>query len=92
MSRIRDAGDSALLLEWDEVIHPEINGQAIAVAAALRNATLPGVRDVVPTYRSVALFFDPLKSDLQVLREAVSRLAATPLEVVHGNTIEVPVS
>ena len=61
--RIRDAGDSALLLEWDDVIDPARQCAAIAVAAAIRGAPLPGVRDVVSTYRSVAVFFDPLKAD-----------------------------
>ncbi len=92
LSRIRDAGDSALLLEWEEVIDPRVNGQAIAVAAAIRGATLPGVRDVVSTYRSVAVFFDPLNADPQVLREALTRFVATPLDVVRGHEIEVPVT
>jgi KipI family sensor histidine kinase inhibitor len=92
LSRIRDAGDSALLLEWDEVIDPKVNGQAIAAAAAVRDARLPGVRDVVSTYRSVAVFFDPLNADPQVLRAALTRFVATPLGVVRGHEIEVPVT
>jgi KipI family sensor histidine kinase inhibitor len=92
LTRIRDAGDSALLLEWDEAIDPEINGQAIAVAAAIRAARLSGVRDVVPTYRSVAVFFDPLNADPGVLREALARLIPTSQEMREGNTIEVPVA
>lgn len=92
MSRIRDAGDSALLLEWDDVIDPRVNSQAIAVATALRDARLPGVRDVVSTYRSVALFFEPLKADPQALRDALMRAVSTPLEIVRGDTIEVPVT
>ncbi len=91
MSRIRDAGDSALLLEWDEVIDPRVNSRAIAVATAVRDARLPGVRDVVSTYRSVAVFFDPLKADPNTLREALTKFGATPLEVAQGKTVEVPV-
>ena len=92
MSRIRDAGDSALLLEWDEVIDPGINAQAIAVAAAIRRARLPGVRDVVSTYRSVAVFFDPLKAEPEGLRGALMQLTTTPQELVQGNLVEVPVT
>jgi KipI family sensor histidine kinase inhibitor len=92
VSRFRDAGDSALLLEWDEVIDPRVNGQAIAVAAAVRDARLPGVRDVVSTYRSVAVFFDPLSADPQLLRDALTRLRVTPLDAVRGHEIEVPVT
>lgn len=90
--RISEAGDSALLLEWDEVIDPRVNARAIAMAAAIRDASLPGVRDVVSTFRSVAIFFDPLKGDLDTFRNAVMRLTNVSLEVVHGKTVEVPVS
>ena len=86
--RISEAGDSALLLEWDEVIDPRVNARAIAMAAAIRDASLPGVCDVVSTFRSVAIFFDPLKGDLDTFRNAVMRLTNVSLEVAHGKTIE----
>jgi KipI family sensor histidine kinase inhibitor len=91
MTRVKDAGDSALLLEWDETIDPVINARAIAAAAAIRRASPPGLRDVVPTYRSVAVFFDPLKAEPDRFRETLTRAAEAPLETVEGKTIEVPV-
>jgi antagonist of KipI len=90
--RIREAGDSALLLEWEEVIDPRVNARAIAVAAAMRSASLPGVRDVLSTFRSVAIFFDPLKAEPDAFRNALARVSEAPLEVVRGRTIEVPVT
>jgi KipI family sensor histidine kinase inhibitor len=90
--KIREAGDSALLLEWEEVIDPRVNARAVAVATAIRDASVPGVRDVVPTYRSVAIFFDPLKAGPDVLRDTLARLSDAPSDLVHGKTIEVPVS
>src|SRR5688572_5717356 len=91
MARVRDAGDSALLLELDDAIDPAINARAIAIAAAVRSAALPGVRDVVSTYRSVAVYFDPLMIDVVRLRELLDRAAVTPGEAVVGRTIEIPV-
>jgi hypothetical protein len=35
--RIREAGDSALLFEWEEMIDPRVNARVIAVAAAMRS-------------------------------------------------------
>ena len=90
--RIREAGDSALLVQWDELIDPKINARAIAVAAAIRSASLPGLRDVVSTFRSVAIFFDPLKAEPDVFRDALRRVSEAPLELVEGRTIEVPVA
>jgi len=90
--RIREAGDSALLVEWEEVIDPRVNGRAVAVAAAIRNASLPGLRDVVPTFRSVAIYFDPLKAEPGVFRDALSRVGGPVPHVLEGRTIEVPIA
>ena len=90
--RIRDAGDSALLIEWDEAIDPEINAQAIAVAAAIRESAISGLRDVVSTYRSVAVFFDPLKVEPDGLRPVLARMSEKPRHVAQGKTVEVPVT
>ena len=90
--RIREAGDSALLLEWEEAIDPRVNARAVAVATAMRSQSLPGVRDVVPTFRSVTVFFDPLIAETQVVRGALADVSQSPLQVVEGKTIEVPVT
>jgi KipI family sensor histidine kinase inhibitor len=89
--RVRDAGDSALLLELEAVIDPAVNARAIAIAAALRAEEIAGVRDVVSTFRSVAVYFDPLAADAEVVREALRRAAAAPGEVRGGSVVEVPV-
>ena len=75
-ARIVPAGDSVLVVELDERIDPAVNARAIAVADAIQAAGLAGVRDVVPTYRSVAVYFDPLRTDYDRLHELVERAAA----------------
>jgi inhibitor of KinA len=57
------AGDSALIVEFEDRIDPIVNSRAISLADAIQNADMAGVRDVVPTYRSVAVYFDPLRTD-----------------------------
>jgi KipI family sensor histidine kinase inhibitor len=61
--RIVSAGDSAFIVEFEDRIDPLVNARAIAVADAVQAAGLSGVRDVVPTFRSVAIYFDPLHTD-----------------------------
>jgi inhibitor of KinA len=73
--RIVAAGDAALLVEFADRIDPAINGMAIALAEAIHAAALRGVRDVVPTYRSVAVYFDPLRTDVAGLRALLERHA-----------------
>jgi KipI family sensor histidine kinase inhibitor len=87
---IREAGDAVLLLEFSPVVAPEVNARAVAAAAALRREGLAGLRDVVPTYRSVAVHFDPLRADVEALRAALERASTAPPVAVESRTIEVP--
>lgn len=73
--RIVPAGDSAVLVEFEARIDPAINGRAIALAGRVQSARLPGIRDVVPTYRSVAVYFDPLRTDYDGLMAFLERSA-----------------
>ena len=75
--RIVAAGDSAIVVEFEPRIDQAVNARAIAVADAVQAAGVPGVRDVVPTYRSVAIYFDPLRTDLNALNAALEQAAAT---------------
>ena len=89
--RIVPAGDSVLIVELEERIDPVVNAKAIAIAGAVQARHLAGVLDVVPTYRSVAVYFDPLRTDYDPLyalleREAVdassdTAIGRTPLRI-----------
>jgi inhibitor of KinA len=87
--RIVPAGDSALIVEFEERIDAAVNARAIACAAAIQRASLAGVRDVVPTYRSVAIYFDPLRTDSDALMERVAHEAEHT--VAPGGTPPAPV-
>jgi KipI family sensor histidine kinase inhibitor len=69
------AGDAAMTLEFDERIDPAISARAAGVASAVLAEQLTGIRDVVPTYRSVTVYFDPLQTDQQKLTATLQRLA-----------------
>lgn len=93
MTRIVAAGDSVLIVELEERIAPEINAHAIALASAVERAAISGVRDVVTTYRSVAVYFDPLRTDYDALCARLEREAgATTSSVAEARPpIEVPI-
>lgn len=65
--RIVALGDSALSAQFDERIDPAVNARAIACADAMVRRGLAGVRDVVPAFRSVTVYFDPLATDVDLL-------------------------
>jgi KipI family sensor histidine kinase inhibitor len=70
-----------------------VNARAIALAQAIDGARIPGVRDVVTTYRSVAIYFDPLRTNYDAL---LARLADETSHIVQDSVddrppIDVPV-
>jgi len=91
--RILAAGDSVLILEFEDRIDPAVNAHAIAVADAVQAAGLAGVRDVVPTYRSVAVYFDPLRTDYDGLYARLEAEAARerPAAAEARDPIRIPV-
>jgi len=52
-------GDSALVLQLGDRIDAEVNARVIALAAAVEGAGIAGVLEVVPSYRSVLVRYDP---------------------------------
>jgi KipI family sensor histidine kinase inhibitor len=74
--RIVRAGDSTLVIQFENRIDPAVNARAISLAHAVGQAAIDGVRDIVPTYRTVAVCFEPLKTNVQALIERIEQEAA----------------
>jgi inhibitor of KinA len=91
--RVVAAGDSAVIVEFEERIDPAVNARTIAFAEAVQAATLPGVRDVVPTYRSTAIYFDPLRTDSVAMMACIDREAVRPVAPLASGTaaVRIPV-
>jgi inhibitor of KinA len=66
--RILPAGDAAFIVSFEERIDAAVNAQAITLAGSFQARPFPGVLDVVPTFRSVAVYFDPVHTDIESLR------------------------
>jgi len=65
--RILALGDGALTLEFGDRIDPALNARVMAARDALAALKLDGISDVVPTWRSLTVHFDPLRLDREVL-------------------------
>jgi inhibitor of KinA len=72
--RFRLAGDTGLLVEYGDTISPDVNRKVRAVTVVLDAERPPGVVEVVPTYRSVLILYDPSVTDLQTLRAMIESL------------------
>jgi antagonist of KipI len=88
---VREAGDAAMVLQFAASIDSEINSRVIAIASVIRRQALRGVRDVVPTFRSVAVYFDPLRADVNEVAGALRQAATVAPESGPGRRHEIPV-
>lgn len=72
--KFRLAGDRGLLVEFGDAITPEINQTVRAMTFVLETAAVPGVREVIPTYRSVVIVYDPLTTAPSLLEPRILSL------------------
>lgn len=89
----RMMGDRALLVELGDEINPDINQKVREFFMGLDQQALNGIVELVPSYRSLMVIYDPLKISLQKLKNQISR-TADQLDSLHlppPKTVEIPV-
>ena len=86
------AGDRALAIKVGDSISPEINLAVRNLAVTLEKQQLPAILDIVPTYCSILINYDPLISSLDDLEMDIKNLENTINESTIGSpkTIEIP--
>ncbi len=75
------AGDTALVVQFGETIDREINRRVTVLGSALRSAAVAGVVDIVPTFRSLMVHYDPLAVSGAALRTRIEALLEVDAEV-----------
>lgn len=91
--RLVPLGDSAITVEFGDEIDPTINASAVAFAQAVVDHRWNGILDVVPTYRSVTIYYDALQWKSAAL---VDKLKTLPRRLPNdhewqGTLHEIPV-
>lgn len=92
--RLLELGDGALTLEFGASIDPEANARVMATRDALQAMAIEGISDMVPTWRSLTVHFDPLRLPHDSLRQALLRAAgqeSAPATRRSGQEWRVPV-
>ena len=78
--KLLPVGDTAWTLEFGEVIDPGLHSRVLGLADALgkvrASGGYAGIIDVVPTFRSLTVHYDPMTTDGERLGEALRELAA----------------
>jgi len=96
--RVVSAGDSAILIELGSEIDPDINSQVFALADSIEAAEIAAVVELIPTYRSLLVSYDPILSkydemcdqlngfvtELDAIVEAAGDARIVELPVVYG--------
>lgn len=91
--RYLSAGDSALVVEVGNEIDPAINQTIRGLLLTLQQRNIPGIREYVPTYRSLMILYDPAILWFDELVQQVKNVE-THLETAslpEPNIVEVPV-
>jgi KipI family sensor histidine kinase inhibitor len=87
-------GDRALLVELGDEISLEVNQRVRELFYVLDGTKLSGITELLPSYRSLLLIFDPLKISLAALKNRVMVLQKTldPSLVPEPKTLRIPVA
>lgn len=80
-------------MELGDAIEPDVNLKVRALAEVLQNMAVRGLLEIVPTYRSVLLVYDPMLTEprflMDMVRLAEQRLPGTKLP--PHRIVEIPV-
>ena len=89
----RPMGDRALLVELGDEISPSVNQRVQELFTALDLHPVDGIRELVPSYRSLLTVYDPLSispADLKrIIRNTYQNLDQTELPATR--TIDIPI-
>lgn len=68
------AGEQGLVVEFGALIDPDVNRRVHRTGELIAAASIAGVIEIVPTYRSLLVYFDPLTVARAELSERISLL------------------
>lgn len=93
MAQFRIVGDCGLLVEYGDVIDPVVNHKVRSMAIAVEYEAPVGLIEVIPTYRSFLIVYDPSLTTPTTLQETLISLEERlpGIEVPPPKTIEISV-
>lgn len=97
IKRIRPQGDRCLIIDLGDQIDQAVGLRCLTLADGLRQAQVPGVLDIVPSFTAVAIYFEPGKA---LGDDPIARLTSLVKDIVgriadgaqlSARRIEIPV-
>ena len=78
---IKPVAEGSILVEYEAEVSLEVNRKARQLAFGLEQGSYPGLEEVIPTYRSVVVYFDPLRLDADTVQGFIEEVNANLVEV-----------
>jgi len=92
-ARFRTAGDRGLLVEYGDIIDPDVNNKVRSMTMVMEQSSPEGVTEVIPTYRSLLIVYDPSITHPAELQKTLKTLEARldDIKIPPPDTVEIPV-
>jgi inhibitor of KinA len=92
-ARFRTAGDRGLLVEYGDVIDPDVNNKVRSMAIVMEDNPPEGVAEIIPTYRSLLIIYDLSITNPAELQKILETLEARlgEIKIPPPRTVEIPV-
>lgn len=65
------------MVEFGTIVDPAVSDRVLALDERLSGLSLPGMRELVPTYRSLLIHYDPLLLPRQTLCDAITEVISS---------------
>lgn len=90
--RYLPAGDEGLLVEFGNEIHPDIHHRVYAMARAIEDASIRGVDEIVPSYRSLLVTYDPRLISFEDITDQLKGIEKTlsGVKIPEHRRVEIP--
>lgn len=81
------AGDSSLVIQFEKEISVEVNKKIRRLMVALKEENVDGIIEMVPTYCSMLISYDPCKINYNNLRDIVEKVYKKGMETYEDEEV-----
>ncbi len=78
---IRAVSEGSILVEYEEEVSLEVNHKVRQLSFGLERGSYPGLEEVISTYRSAMVYFDPFRVDVDTVRGFIAHVNANLVEI-----------
>ncbi len=89
---ILKAGEKGVVVDFGNVIDPEVNGCVHRLAHSIATTMHGEVIEVIPTYRSLMVYFDPLQTNREAISDKIRQFLHAGSEADSGGDTATVVS